>query len=131
MILSAEEFVRLRTSELQEEYSRAAQDEAPLAVWLDVISRFQDMKQWVAHNRTVPLEVLEVLARDTRWEVRTAVAAKRKLSAELFDLLSRDEDEGVRHRIACNKKAPAAIIERLAADPVPLVRDAARQRLGT
>jgi hypothetical protein len=128
MILSAEEFVRLRTSDLREEYSRAAEDEAPVAIWMDLISRFPDMREWVAHNRTVPLEILEVLARDPQRRVRAAVADRRKLSAELFDLLSRDDDEVVRHRIAYNGKTPVAIIERLAADPVPLVRDAARKR---
>lgn len=130
MILSAEEFVRLRSSDLREEYSRAREDEAPVAVWTDVIAQFPDMREWVAHNRTVPLEVLEVLARDPQRRVRAAVADRRKLSAELFDLLSRDEDQVVRQRVACNKKAPLGIIERLVADPVPLVREAAQKRCG-
>ena len=44
MINSAEEFVRLRSSELPEEYWRAAHEEVPDAVWLDVIARFPDMR---------------------------------------------------------------------------------------
>lgn len=107
----------------------AVEDAAPISVWLDVIDRFPEMKEWVVHNRTVPLEILEILASDLERRVRATVADKRKLSATLFDLLSRDVDEVVRQRIAYNKKAPIMIIERLALDPVPLVRTAALERL--
>lgn len=55
MIASAEEFVELRRSERQEEYSRVAQDSAPREVWLEVIQRFPDMRFWVAQNKTVPV----------------------------------------------------------------------------
>jgi hypothetical protein len=48
--------VRLRTSDRIEEYWRAAEDEAPLAVWRGVVTRFLEMREWVAHNKTVPLE---------------------------------------------------------------------------
>ncbi len=130
MIESAEEFVRLRTSELRDEYLQAAEDEAPLAVWRDVIERFADMREWVVLNKTVPLEVLEVLASDASASVRAAVADKRKLSQALFQLLSSDVDEVVRQRIAYNKKVPPNLLDRLAEDPSPLVREAARMRLG-
>ncbi len=56
MINSADDFVRLRCSEDRNEYERAAWDEAPLEVWLDVIERFPDMRFWVACNKTVPME---------------------------------------------------------------------------
>lgn len=129
MIHSAEEFVRLRTSDKPEEYSVAAGDEAPISVWFDVVNRYPEMREWVAHNRTVPLEVLERLAVDEDRSVRAAVADKRKLSDGLFDLLSRDVDEVVRQRIAYNKKTPVAVVERLTTDPVPLVRLVAQKRL--
>lgn len=130
MINSADEFVRLRTSELREEYLRAAEGEASLSVWMEVIARFPDMREWVALNRTVPLEVLDVLASDASASVRAAVADKRKLSPALFQLLASDVDEVVRQRIAYNKKAPPHLLDRLAEDPSPLVREAARMRLG-
>lgn len=37
MIITAEEFVRLRTSENMDEYLKAAWDDAPFDVWLEVI----------------------------------------------------------------------------------------------
>ena len=92
MINSAEEFVRLRNSELPDEYRRAAHEEAPISVWHDVISRFPgSVRGWVAHNKAVPLEILKVLARDPEVSVRMTVASKRKLSPELFEVLSRDD----------------------------------------
>lgn len=129
MINSAEEFVLLQTSEARNEYIRAAHEEAPDFVWMDIISRFPEMREWVAHNRTVPLNILEILARDMNESVRATVASKRKLSPELFDLLSQDMSESVRERVACNKKVPAHILKRLADDPVRFVREAALKRM--
>lgn len=129
MIQSADEFVRLRTSDQYKEYSQAAEDEAPLAVWLDIINRFPEMREWVVHNKTVPLEILDLLARDDSRETRAVVADKRKLSFELFNLLSSDSDEVVRQRVACNRKAPIEVLKRLAEDPIELVRRAAEKQL--
>lgn len=130
MISSAEEFVFLRTSEIFEEYTRAAYDDASDVVWMDVISKFPEMREWVAHNKTVPLNILEILARDTNESVRSTVASKRKLSPELFDLLSQDKSEAVRERVACNKKVPIHILRRLVDDPTMFVREAALKRIG-
>lgn len=130
MISSAEEFVFLRTSEIFEEYTRAAYDDASDVVWMDVISKFPEMREWVAHNKTAPLNILEILARDTNESVRSTVASKRKLSPELFDLLSQDKSEAVRERVACNKKVPIHILRRLVNDPTMFVREAALKRIG-
>ena len=129
MIASAEEFVRLRTSVAPAEYRRAAHDEAPMAVWFDVMARFPDMKEWVAHNKTIPLEILDVLARDADIRVRATVAGKRKLAIELFELLAADPNETVRHAVACNGKAPLHVLRRLAADAAVRVNAAAAERL--
>lgn len=129
MIKSAEEFILLRNSETPDEYMRAAYENASDLVWIDVISRFPEMREWVAYNKTVPLNILEALARDENESVRATVAMKRKLSPELFDLLSRDNSEKVRHRIACNKKTPIYILKMLTDDPIMFVREAALKRI--
>ena len=77
VIESAEEFVRLRTSEDPAEYERAAQDEAADRTWRDAIERFPDMRFWVAQNKTVPLSVLEILRHDPDERVRHMVTSKR------------------------------------------------------
>lgn len=128
MINSASEFVRLRQSEAPEEYARAAGDEASLSVWYEVIRAYPEMRQWVAHNKTVPLLVLEKLASDSDPKVRYAVAMKRKLSPQLFAQLANDPDESVRAAIARNPKAPSELVSQLVRDNSSLVSSVARTR---
>ncbi|WP_338523666.1 hypothetical protein NUH87_28740 [Pseudomonas batumici] len=125
MITSAEEFVALRGSDIKSEYDRAAMEEAPISVWREVIERYPDYRKWVAHNKTVPLEILEELcAFDI--SVRRLVATKRKLSLALFERLSQDSSSVVRIGIAANKKTPSAILERLLEDEDEDVASAAK-----
>ena len=89
MISSAAEFVQLRTSEDREEYGRAANDPASLQVWLEVVRTHPELKVWVAHNKTIQIEILELLSTDPDSEVRVSVAAKRKLRPNCsYDWLS-------------------------------------------
>lgn len=76
MINSAEEFVRLRLSDNMEEYLKAAWDEAPFEVWLQVIETYPEMREWVAHNKSIPIEIKEILADDADERVRFNVATK-------------------------------------------------------
>lgn len=100
MIESAEQFVWLRRSELKEEYDRATNEDAPLDVWREVIDEYPDMRGWVAHNRTVPAEILRLLAEDEDPAVRLRVALKRDLPIDVVALLADDADEAVREAIA-------------------------------
>jgi hypothetical protein len=76
VIESAEEFVRLRTSDDPAEYRRAAHEEASIETWYEVIERFPDMRFWVAQNKTVPLPILEHLRHDQSDTVREMVRRK-------------------------------------------------------
>lgn len=128
MIASADEFRRLRASDDAEEQRRAALDYADVAVWLEVIDRYPELRQWVAHNKTVPLSILQILAKDGHRRVRRSVAVKRKLDSGLFELLAH-EAASVRHAIACNRKAPTDVLLRLSRDNERFVADAAAERL--
>ncbi|MCO1373835.1 hypothetical protein L0Z42_25395 [Burkholderia multivorans] len=125
MIQCAEEFIALRDSRIKDEYDRAATDEASVSVWRDVIVRFPDYRKWVAHNKTVPVEILAELCQFEA-EVRRFVAVKRKLSRELFELLAKDPDPVVRQGVASNKKAPISIIIGLMQDEDESVVSVAR-----
>ncbi len=116
MIESAEEFVRLRTSENHEEYFRAAHDEAPIKVWHEVIEKYPDMAFWVAQNKTVPYELLELLADHSEDRVRSMVASKNKLKEPLLLKLASDRSDSVRMTIARHKKATLAILMQLTSD---------------
>lgn len=130
MITTAEEFVRLRESDIPDEYQRAAHEAAPVEVWHDVIGRYPHMRAWVAHNKTVPVEVLEILANDSDPDVRATVAMKRKLTPELQLLLAADPDEGVRGRLANNAKTSIEVLKKLADGGSGPAAAAAARRLG-
>jgi len=129
MITSAEEFVFLRESDIPDKYRRAANEQASIEVWLDVINRYPEMRQWVAHNKTIPVEILSILATDPDKRVRSMVSMKRKLTPEILEVLATDEYEPVRLRVAQHTRTPRAVLERLVNDPWEQVRDAAELRL--
>ena len=129
MIKSADEFVQLRRSQNPEEYLRAATDGASLEIWLEIVATYPDMLIWVAHNKTVPTQVLEKLAESPSREVRIAVAMKNKLSPRLFEALSEDDDDSVRERIAYNKNTPIEILKKLTSDRCERISNRALQRL--
>jgi hypothetical protein len=104
MIKSADEFIRLKTSEVEEEYRRATNDTADISTWTEIIEKHSDFKQWVVHNKTVPMEILEILTLDSDPNVRSAVARKRKINDKIFRLLSKDKDENVRYALMSNTK---------------------------
>ena len=128
MIASATEFCRLRESADPDEYRRASHEEAPVAVWREVIRDRPDMRFWAAQNKTVPLEILEELAGDSDVRVRDMVARKRKISESIAVRLARDEDESVRAALTYNRKLPERALAILRADPSPFVQEKVHSR---
>ena len=102
MIKTVDEFITLRQSENMDEQYRASHDTADLNVWLEVIKNYPDLKTWVIHNKTIQIEILEILCADTDPNVRSAVARKRKINEFIFNTLSVDPDENVRYSLMCN-----------------------------
>jgi Leucine rich repeat variant len=100
VIESAEEFVRLSTSEVPAEYHRAAHDSASVGTWVDAIERYPEMRQSVAHNKTVPLEILERLRHDPDEHVRWMVLQKRSWARA-------HPDDSERKGGLANTRAPA------------------------
>ncbi|MEU6857939.1 HEAT repeat domain-containing protein [Glycomyces sp. NPDC046736] len=131
MIGSAKEFVRLRSSSDPAEYRRAAHEEAPLEVWMAVIADHPAFRQWVAHNKTVPLEVLDLLAGDEDVTVRLVVAGKRKAPDRILRRLAVDPDESVRLRVASHRNAAEATLRMLASDAWDEIRKVVQDRLTT
>ena len=77
-----------------------ASEPAELAVWLDVLENYPEARAWVAHNQTVPLEVLSILAGDPSQRVRFMVSMKWKLPPDILARLAADPDDSVRLRVA-------------------------------
>lgn len=128
MIKSAEEFIRLRTSTIPEEYGRAGREEAPDEVWIELIEKHPEMRVWVARNRTISFELQTLLAQDKDSHVRSSIASKYPLDRSLYEILSKDKDEGVRTIIAYNKRVPLDILIKMAnEDPEEWVRTKAME----
>jgi hypothetical protein len=129
MIENADEFVHLRESDDPDLYLRATNDSASVEVWLDVIAKYPDMASWVAHNKTIPVEIMDLLAKSDDVRVRWTIAAKRRCPPALLEVLAGDRDPTVRLRVACNAKVPLPILQRLLQDPWERVVEVAQERL--
>jgi len=129
MIESAEEFKRLRESDIPEEYNRAAYEEAETEVWKDVLEKHPEMSFWVAQNKTVPIEILKVLATNQDPDVRDMVARKRKIPESLMLTLAVDGDESVRLALANNAKVTEKVLNILISDSWQVVRERASVKL--
>jgi hypothetical protein len=129
IITSAEEFVRLRSSQDPKEYHLAAWGEATDEVWLEVIKKYPDYVQWVAHNKSISLNIVRLLSTHPDWRVRSSIAEKRKTPPDVLRALAKDEDDSVRMRVVYNAKTPQEILEFLLNDPWENIREKAQQRL--
>lgn len=129
MITSAEEFVELRQSSNRSEYLRAAHDLASLDVWFEIVDRFPSMRVWVAHNKTVPIEILERLVGDPDPAVRRMVATKGTATPQILESLARDTDDTVRMGVVRNRKTSHDVLRQLASDRWGEVARIATQRL--
>lgn len=128
MIESAEEFVRLRTSEDIAEYQRSAHDAAPDEVWFDVIERYPEMREWVALNKSISEQVIRRLFDTGDRKTLYFLAMKRKTPSDLLLQLCTEADESIRLRLAHHPKLPPAAIEILAKDDWEEVREVIQKR---
>lgn len=128
MIESAEEFRRLRLSEDLAEYERAAREPASEAVWNDVLDRFPELAEWVAHNKTIPEAIVRRLAAAGDRTTRCTLAARRSTPPDVLVVLCRDPEDSVRLAVARNPKAPADALALLCADAWDEVRRVALAR---
>lgn len=129
MIETVDEFVHLVNSEEAVERRRAAWEEASLEVWRGVIEQRPDMRFWVAHNRTVPAEVLRVLIDDSDWRVRDRIANRNSCPGDILALLADDEHEAVASTVAGHLNTPDSALRKLTSHAWSQVREKAIDQL--
>ncbi|MEZ5593547.1 MAG: HEAT repeat domain-containing protein [Gammaproteobacteria bacterium] len=129
MIESAEEFVRLRESVIPEEYHKAANEKASLEVWNDVLEKYPEMAFWVAQNKSVPIQILEKLAKHSDPKVRDMVARKRKIPESLMLVLANDCDSSVRNALVNNGKVTERVLHLLVKDSWKAISKRAAEKL--
>ncbi|WP_231587097.1 hypothetical protein, partial [Paenibacillus sp. E194] len=60
------------------------------------------MREWVVHNKSIPVEIMGILVDDADERVRFNVATKNRLPEHLQLKLAKDSDNSVRQRILYN-----------------------------
>jgi hypothetical protein len=73
--------------------------EASTQTWLEIIHHSEEAAVWVALNKTIPLEVIEVLAKHSSAQVRRFAADKNQITPGLILLLVTDSDPSACLRI--------------------------------
>jgi hypothetical protein len=126
---SVGEFIRLRYSEDPDDYRRAASEPASLDVWCQVVDRYPEARFWVAQNKTVPLEILAILASDPDRRVRSMVARKKRSTSDILAVLADDEDDAIRMSVARHRNTPRDALETLQSERWAQIREIADERL--
>jgi hypothetical protein len=117
MIETVDEFIRLVKSDDPDERRRSAWEDALPQVWRSLVKGHPEMRFWVAHNRTVPEEMLRILAVDPEWRVRHRVASRRSCSSDILELLSNDTNDSIASLVAGHPNTPSLALRRLAQYP--------------
>ena len=129
MIATAQEFLALMRSPEPADYERFRHDSAPTEVWRELIAKYSLANEWIARNKTVPVEILREIAGDPRVVVRAEVAMTRRITEDIQERLARDPNASVRNTLANNSKATDRILAVLAGDSEAFVRETALRRI--
>ena len=108
---------------------RLTHDEASPEVWRAVVASLPEARAVVARNKTLPADILVVLADDGDRLVREEVAGRHGLPRAAQERLAADPESLVRHRLAFNASVDDEILARLARDGEEVVREAAALRV--
>lgn len=103
-------------------------DEASVETWRAIVMSLPEARSTVARNKTLPAEILVMLARDEDPLVREEVAGRRGIPVEAQMILVDDAVMLVRHRLAFNASVGDELRARLVEDRDPTVRSAASLR---
>lgn len=129
MITTSAEFLELLEDDSPEASKRVRHDEAPAAVWLEVLQTAPEHADAVILNKTLPDSVLRRLAGNDDARIRFGVVQKRRLGSDLLARLAADSDDGIRLAVAGHRNTSVETLEALTADPWERVREVAARRL--
>lgn len=129
MIKNADEFIRLRKSKDPEEYDRTNHEFVPDEICLEVIAKDPEMKEYIADNPSISLNIIRYLANDVDVSIRWRIAQNLNLTRDLFEHFTKDPDESVRHRLVYNRNTPLDILEQLTHDEWDVCAEDAKEKL--
>jgi asparagine synthetase A len=129
MFIRPEDFLGLIELNDEQSLQRLRSETATESVWEEIINKHPHARRAVTLNKTLPENILRLLARDTDPLVRADIAMRRALPEDIFAILSKDPEETVRARIVCNRKTPRALIQKLTDDSSIVVSSSAKKQL--
>lgn len=100
-----------------------------MEVWLTLIRDHPESHFWIAHNKTIPVEILRILAGNDDSRVRSMVAMKHKTTADILRQLATDGHDAIRASVAGHRNTPDDVLIALCSDPWDEIRKAARANL--
>lgn len=129
MITSVEEFIEILSSDEESGTGESRSCRATENLWIQIISEYPHLKKWVAWNKTIPFNVLEILSGDDEPEIRWWIASKRKISVDLLEKFSKDVNSSVRERVVFNASTPVHILKELSLDTDADIAENAQRKL--
>ncbi|MCR8842598.1 hypothetical protein NQ117_02795 [Paenibacillus sp. SC116] len=63
-----------------------------MEVWIEVIESYTDIRVWIAQNKFIPNEIMEVLSEDSSERVRWMIASINRLPEHLQIKMAKDHD---------------------------------------
>lgn len=94
----------------------AKQAHTPIDILRMWMRKEPQLRVWIAQNPSLPLDMLEVLARDISPNVRLSVACNPGTPDSVLEKLSFDTEVEVRRAVASNIKTPGNVLEILVKD---------------
>jgi len=107
----------LKGMSITETIQVAENPNTPVSI-LEILAKNGDwrVRSDVASNPNTPVALLEVLAKNGYWRVRSDVASNPNTPVALLEVLAKDEVGYVKARVAGNPNTPVALLEVLAKD---------------
>jgi hypothetical protein len=127
MIRSAEDYIALLESD--DVYEPSPYDEATDEVWLDIIARFPQAREAIAHNKTTSEIVIRKLYSVGDERVRWQLASVRRTPRDLLVEMASDPSSGVGAALACHPKLPPEALAKLLQHESAFVRERANERV--
>ena len=126
MIHQAEYYIALLASD--DVYEPSPYEEATEEVWLDIVARFPEARNALAHNKTTSEAVIRALYAVGDEDVRSSLARVRRTPPDLLLRMASDPSSMVAAVLSHHPKLPPEALAELLRHESDFVRDRAQER---
>lgn len=116
MIDNIKEYIKLADSDDLEDNNKTKTEQLSSEVIFEIIHNYPERKAWLVHNKHIPIDVLKLLCKDKKSDVRFTVAMKNKNDRYVFEILMNDPDFSIRMAVVRNKRIPIDLLKKMVND---------------